>query len=113
MKLRLRSSGGLGAVDVDGQIDTADLPEELARRIEEHLTAENLSTTSVSRSLPMPDARQYELYFLPEDVDGEVATHVVDDMCPVGEVLDVIDDLMAHLIERKATDLAQEETEED
>ena len=101
MRLFLKSSGGFGGLRIEGAVDTADLPEELARRVDDYLTSDNLSSASESRSLPMPDAREYELHLLPEDEDGEVQKHVVDDMCPQGEVLDVIDDLMAHIVQRK------------
>ena len=104
MKLVLKTSGGLADIEISGEIDTEDLSEDLARRLEQHLTADNLSSSSASRSLPMPDARSYELHFLPEDPDGEIRRHVVDDMCPIGEVLDVIDDLLAHLAERESED---------
>ena len=102
MKLVLKSEGGFAGLQIEGELDTADLPEELARRVEEHLSSESLRAASAARSLPMPDARKYELHLLPEDEDGEVEKHVVDDMCPVGEILDVIDDLMAEITERKS-----------
>ena len=101
MKLVLKSAGGFAGLQTEGELDTADLPDELARRVEEHLSSDNLRSASASRSLPMPDARQYEVHLLPEHEDGEVERHVVDDMCPVGEILDVIDDLMAEIMRRK------------
>lgn len=101
MKLRLKSEGGFAGLAVEGELDTEDLPEELARRVAEHLTSDTLRSAAASRSLPMPDAQQYELHLLPETEDGEVEKHVVDDMCPMGEVLDVIDDLMAEIRKRK------------
>ena len=101
MKLVLESTGGFAGVELSGELDTADLPEELARRVEEHLTSGKLRSADAKRSLPTPDARQYRLSLLPEDADGEVSTHVVDDTCADGEVLDVIDDLMAEIVRRK------------
>lgn len=101
MKLVLKSSGGFAGLDLSGMLDTADLPEELARRVEEHLTPETLRSAAPKRSLPMPDARQYHVSLVPEDEDGEMETHVVDDMSTAGKVLDVIDDLMAEIVRRK------------
>ncbi len=102
MKLHLKSSGGFAGLDLAGEVDTAELPDELARRVEEHLTPENLKAAAApAAGLPMPDARQYHLSLVPEDEDGELATHVVDDMSEAGEVLDVIDELMAELVRRR------------
>ncbi len=107
MKLSLKSSGGLGGLGFEGEIDTADLPVELARRVEEHLAPARLRSIPASRSLPMPDAMEYELAILPEEEDGEVERYVVDDLCPVGEVLDAIDDVMAEIARRR--DLTESE----
>ena len=101
MKLLLKSAGGFAGLAVEGELDTADLPDELARRVEDHLSSDALRSAASSRSLPMPDAQEYEIHLLPEDEDGKVEKHVVDDMCPVGEVLDVIDDLLAEIRRRK------------
>ncbi len=101
MRLSLTSSGGLGGFGFNGEIDTADLPAELARRVEEHLTSKKLRSISAARSSPVPDAMEYQLAIMPEKEDGEIEHHVVDDMCPVGEVLDVIDDLMAEIARRR------------
>ena len=101
MKLVLESSGGFAGVGLSGEVDTAHLPEELARRVEEHLTPEKLRSAAPKRGLPTPDATRYQLSLVPEHEDGEVETHVVDDMCHVGEILDVIDDLMAEIVRKK------------
>ena len=101
MKLILKSEGGFAGLSAEATFDTADLPEELARRVKEHLSSDTLRSATASRSLPMPDAQQYEIQLLPESDDGEVEKLVVDDMCPIGEVLDVIDDLMAELRKRR------------
>ncbi len=101
MKLVLKSAGGFAGLQIEGELDTADLPEELARRVKEHLSSKNLRSAKATRSLPMPDAQQYELHLLPEDEDGEVEKHLLDDMCPIGEVLDVIDELMSEIMRRK------------
>ncbi len=114
MKLILKSSGGIGGLRFEGALDTADLPAELAQRTEEHLSSENLKAASgarskpastpfsMSTSIPTPDAQQYEIHLLPEHEDGAIERHIVTDMCPVGEVLDVIDDLLAEVVQRKA-----------
>ncbi len=101
MKLDLKSTGGFAGLELAGRLDTADLPEDLARRVEELLTPDNLRAAAASRSLPMPDARQYHLTLVPEHPDAEARTHVIDDMSSSGEVLDVIDELIAELVRRK------------
>lgn len=111
MKLALQCSGGFAGLRLSGELDTADLPEELARRVEEHLTPEKLRAATAAPalgSMSMPDVRQYHLSLIPEDEDGEVETHVVDDMCAEGEILDVIDALMAEITRRKREAAAEE-----
>ncbi|MEM7352889.1 MAG: protealysin inhibitor emfourin [Acidobacteriota bacterium] len=107
MKIRLKTSGGIGGLQIEHELDTADLPPELAQRAEEHLSSESLRSIAASRSLPGPsmipaDGQQYEIHLLPEasDPEGEVERHVVDDFCPKGEILDVIDDLKAEIRRR-------------
>lgn len=102
MRILLKSSGGVGGLRIEHLLDTADLPPKLAERTLEHLSPESLRSVPATRSLPMPDAQQYEIHILPEDQDGAVERHVIDDMCPVGEILDVIDDLMAEATDRGA-----------
>ncbi len=114
MKIVLKSSGGIGGLRFEGQLDTADLPSELAQRTEEHLSSKNLRAaskapsrsssmrSSMGMSIPTPDAQQYEIHLLPEHEDGAIERHVINDMCPDGKILDVIDDLLAEVVERKA-----------
>lgn len=114
MKLILKSSGGFAGLQISGALDTAELAEELARRVEEHLTPEKLHAATAKsaagkRSLPMPDVQQYHLSLLSEDEDGEAATYVVDDTCASDEILDLIDDLMAEITRRKRQAAAKPE----
>ncbi|MEM7584416.1 MAG: protealysin inhibitor emfourin [Acidobacteriota bacterium] len=103
MKIVLKSSGGIGGLRLEGEVDTSDLPSELAQRTKQHLSSKSLQAATSSRRqlMPMPDARQYEIHLLPEQESGSVERHVVDDLCPVGEVLDVIDDLLAEVVARR------------
>ncbi len=95
MRILLKSSGGFGGLRVEHQLDTASLPPDLARRALTYLSSESLRAARSTRSISMPDAQQYEIHILPEKEDGKVEYYVVDDMCPRGEILDVIDELMA------------------
>jgi len=95
MRLLLKSSGGFGGLSIERQLDTADLAPDLARRTKQHLSSSSLRAVRSMRSLSMPDAQQYEIHILPEKEDGKPEYHVVDDMCPRGEILDLIDELMA------------------
>lgn len=101
MKIVLKGSGGLGGLRLEGEIDTADLPPELARRVERYLSSENLrSVAPAAPSMAMPDVQRYEVRLLPDRDDGAIEDHVVDDLCPQGEILDVIDDLMTEVRRR-------------
>lgn len=111
MKIVLKSSGGIGGLQSEHALDTADLPPDLARRAEKHLSSESLRSVAAARFQPraLPsapfipaDSQQYEIHLLPEDSDddGVAERHVVDDMCPKGEILDVIDDLRAEIARR-------------
>lgn len=102
MKLRLEITGGLGGFRLEGQLDTGELDPELAREVEEVLTAERLEAAAPQAPGGMADAQQYVLTLLPDDEHGEARRYVVDDACPVPEVLDVLDQLRFEIVRAKA-----------
>lgn len=107
MKLRLKSSGGLGNIRIEGQLDTAELPPDVARTVEAGLSVERLeaATQRAASAGPTADAQQYELVVLPDEPTGPERTFHVDDMCDATDVLDAIDALMHEIIRRKASAL--------
>ena len=69
MKLHLACSGGFANLRIEGSVDTAELPEELARRVERAFHPEKLAAAGTAAADPrMADGQQYELTLLPAEV---------------------------------------------
>ena len=111
MKFILRRTGGQG-LRFEGELDTADLPEALAQRVEEFLTVENLSeAVQIPENALMVDALLYELILIPDGFDEDALeqetaeqdfqTFEFSEAQDIPEVLDILDELMGEIIRRK------------
>jgi len=111
LKFILRRTGGQG-LRFEGELDTADLPEALAQRVEEFLTVENLSeAVQIPENALMVDALLYELILIPDGFDEDALeqetaeqdfqTFEFSEAQDIPEVLDILDELMGEIIRRK------------
>lgn len=99
MKLDLTYSGGLANLRIAGQVDTSELSEELAQKIEAAFTSEQLQAAQEAEVSPlMMDSQQYELTILPENPGGEARKYKLDDAALPDEMLDVLDELRGILV---------------
>jgi hypothetical protein len=98
MKIYLRQSGGFANIQLEGQIDTADLPDELARRTEDLLALDKIpaeSGTDVTRSA---DSRQFYILVSTEDDSRQFE---VDESTAEPELSQLCNDLINEIIKRK------------
>ncbi len=102
MKIHLSSSGGFANLRLEGAIDTADLPKELAARAEKALGAKALAAAGRPENRDMADGEIYELTVLPEDEEGEVRKHRISRAAADPELMELLGEVMAEITRRKA-----------
>jgi hypothetical protein len=98
MKLSLKTSGGIGNIQLQGQIDTDALPSALAERVRTVLTPERLASARSTPTDPVADAMQYEISLF---LDSGMRTFQLDDVHAPPEVLDIVQELVQKLIDQK------------
>jgi hypothetical protein len=100
MKVLLSQSGGLGNIRIQGELETADLPRELAQKTERVLRPETLQRASSTDSSTSPDAQEFELnvWFNKEGFQH----YRIDDSSAPPEVLEVLDSLIHEIIRRRS-----------
>jgi hypothetical protein len=98
MKLSLKTSGGIGNIQLQGQIDTDELPSALAERVRTVLTPERLASARSPSMDHVADAMQYEISLF---LEGGVRTFQIDDVHAPPEVLDVVQELVQRIIDEK------------
>ncbi len=93
MKLSLKITGGLGNLPIQGQLDTAELPTELAARVEELMQPERLRAfagrESEGRAAGSADHLHYQVVLL----GAESSSFELDETVVPPELLEVIDEL--------------------
>ncbi len=118
MKVRLKTSGGLANLRIDGEIDTGQLSPEISELIERGLESEALRQSAATDNFGVADGTVYELTIPSESEDGERRHYVLDDTTASDEVLDVLDILQHEIIrlrrdEVQATDVDATEGDSD
>jgi len=114
MKVFLRCAGGIGNVRMEGQVDTSDLAEDLAQRVEKVLAPEELEGIAAPPSNPrsMPSGP-----FMADVQEVEIAVHTATAESPSyqlneaelsDEVIDVLDELRYEITRQKAAALGRE-----
>jgi hypothetical protein len=98
MKLFLKTSGGIGNIQLQGALDTDELPDALAERVRTVLTPAHLRASRSVDTAPVADAMQYELSLLLESGPQQFA---IDDVSASPDVLEVVQELLQELIRRK------------
>jgi hypothetical protein len=96
MKLSVKTSGGIGNIQFQGQLDTDELPGELAERVHKVLSPARLETTRLTETFP--DAIQYEigLFFR-----SGLQKFEIDESSAPPDVLDVLEELVREVIRKK------------
>jgi hypothetical protein len=98
MKLSLKTSGGIGNIQIQGQLETEDLPQSLAERVRTVLTPAHLTSTRSAEVYPMTDAMQYELGLYLDDGFQHFEVNEAD---AEPAVLDIVQELVQEVIRRK------------
>jgi len=99
MKLHLACSGGFAGLRIEGSLDTAELSEELKRRVEQAFHPEKLAAASAAADPRMADGQQYELTV--EGEEGGARQHRLDDSALSDELCEVLDELRGEIVRRK------------
>lgn len=95
-KIRLRTSGGIANLRLEGELDYAELTSEQAEQMERLLESSSRSH-GPSRTA---DAVQYEVWSIDEATDESRHAVISDDHADP-ETLDVLDALTSRIIDKK------------
>ncbi|HEX9736339.1 MAG TPA: protealysin inhibitor emfourin [Thermoanaerobaculia bacterium] len=103
MKLHLACHGGIANLRIRGQVDTAELPGDLAEKVERVLGARRRmrAAGAAPKDPRMTDAQQYEVTVQPEGV-GAPRTYQLDESSLSDEELEVLDELRGEIVRRMA-----------
>jgi len=100
MKLYIKTSGGIGNIRIQGEIDTDDLPHRLAAHVRSMFDPAKLAL------LPHPedtgttaDGMQYEVHLMSGDDARRLA--IAESNAPE-DLIDVLQELIQELIRRKS-----------
>ena len=106
MKIFLRTTTGQG-ITLEGQLDTADLPQDLGNRIEKILRPRRLSAVAqapVRRS--MADMQHYELTLLPRTSRGKPRRFEFSDAAAGDDLVELLDELTHEITLQKVRALS-------
>jgi hypothetical protein len=108
MKIFLRTTTGQG-ITLEGQLDTADLPEDLAGRMVKILQPRRLSTVAKA---PVPhamvDMQQYELTLLPKSSRSKPKKFRFSDAGAGEDLVELMDELTHEITLQKVRALSGE-----
>jgi hypothetical protein len=94
MKVYLNITGGPIPYGLSGQVDMADLPSDLAQRVETSLQRDYMENAiSADRELPLPDEQVYELVVMDPSGKEDQARYVFADSQAAPELIDLVDEL--------------------
>jgi hypothetical protein len=95
VRLHLARSGGFANIRLEGTIETADLPPDLAGRAERLLDPANLARAQHGGNPHMADAYVYELQVWPEGEGRDQHSYLLSEADTSAEVMDTLHDVMA------------------
>jgi hypothetical protein len=98
MKLTIATSGGIGNIQIQGELDTDELDSNLADQARSVLKPERLETLSLNTAGSMVDVTQYEVGIY---LDDGVHQYTVDEANAPQEVLEVLQALVHELVLKK------------
>ena len=106
MKIFLRTTTGQG-ITLEGQLDTADLPEDLGARIEKILRPRRLSTVAQAPApRSMVDMQHYELTLLPKSSRGKPKKFQFSDAAAGEDLIELLDELTYEITLQKVRALS-------
>jgi hypothetical protein len=100
MKLHLARSGGFANIQLQGTVDTTDLPPELAGRAERLLSPDNLARAQGEDNPHMADGFVYELMVWPEGTDGSSRSYLLSEADTSSAVMETLDDVTETITRR-------------
>lgn len=110
MKVYLRITGGPIPYGLSGQIDMADLPDELAQRVATSLQPESMEKAiSADRELPLPDEQVYELVVMDPSGEEDQARYVFADSQAEPELIDLVDELRLAITDQQIKQVREAE----
>ena len=99
-QLFLRTTGGMG-ISLEGSVDVDALPDDLARQVATELTPRKLSRVVRRKAVTfVPGQQEYEIA-LATGEDGELKRYAFTDQQADPELLDLLDELTATIIQAK------------
>ena len=98
MKIFLRTSGGFANIRIEGEIDTADLPDELAGKAEELLKPGSIPSTPGPENLNLTDSRQFSIHVTTEN---DSTNYDLDETSAKPDLLELLNDLVQEIVRRK------------
>jgi hypothetical protein len=98
MKFTVRTSGGIGNIRIQGEIDTEELDPTLAEQVKSVLTPEHLITVPRDTAGSTVDVTQYEVGIFQED---GVHSYTVDEAIAPQEIVEVLQALVHEIILKK------------
>ncbi len=107
MKILLRTMTGQG-ITLEGQLDTADLPEDLGDRMVKILRPRRLSTVAkapVPRA--MADMQHYELTLLPQSSRSKPKKYQFSDAVAGDDLIELLDELTHQITLQKVRALSE------
>ena len=102
MKLHLARSGGFANIQIQGTVDTTDLPSELACRAERLLSPDSLARAKGEDNPQMADGYVYELVVWPEGAEGSSRSYPLSEADTSSEVMETLDDVMGEITRRRS-----------
>jgi hypothetical protein len=106
MKIFLRTTTGQG-ITLEGQLDTADLPEDLGDRIEKILRPRRLSAVAQApERRSMADMQHYELTLLPRTSRGKPRRFEFSDAAAGDDLVELLDELTHEITLQKVRALS-------
>jgi hypothetical protein len=106
MKIFLRTTTGQG-ITLEGQLDTADLPENLGDRIEKILRPRRLSAVAQApERRSMADMQHYELTLLPRTSRGKPRRFEFSDAAAGDDLVELLDELTHEITLQKVRALS-------
>jgi hypothetical protein len=98
MKLSVKTSGGIGNIQLQGQLDTNELPSDLAERVHKVLSPARLESFRSTEGIPVPDMIQYEIMLF---LGSGVQKFEIDEANAPADVIDVVEELVQEVVRRK------------
>lgn len=98
MKIFLRSSGGFANIQIQGEIDTADLPSDLARKAEDFLTPSRIKVVPHSENPQFADSQQIYVRVTSEEGSKQFE---LDESTADSELFALCNNLIHEIVRRK------------